>query len=304
MQKAFELSVVVVNYNTFHLLKCCLINLQEICIPAKEILVVDNASTDGSREWLQTLRDERIRCILSSKNLGFARGCNLGIRQATGEFILLLNTDAFPRPGAIETLVAYLEQHSDVGIVGPQLLYPNGRWQRSSGRIPSPCSAFLDALGVTSLEHIIAAALWPLTGRWWRPYEVEYVDGACMLIRRIVIEQIGGLDERFFLFVEDAEYCARARAHGWKVVYLPQSHVVHLRGGSSAQKNYEHAIRMRVYSEKRFVVETQGENAWRCMARWRQLGFAWRMWLARFTRQKVRYEHYRAAYHAYREATL
>jgi len=264
--------------------------------------VVDNASTDGSHEWLQTLKDERIHCILSPENLGFAKGCNLGIQQASGDAILLLNTDAFPEPGALKTLMTYLEDYPDVGIIGPQLLYPDGRWQRSTGRVLSPRSAFLDAVGITSLQHVLAAWLWPLTGRWWRPQEVEYVDGACMLLRRAMVEQIGGLDERFFFFVEDAEYCARARLHGWKVIYLPQSHVVHLRGGSSSRKNHERTVKMRAHSEKQFVVSFQSEQAWSRVAFWRQVNYWWRMQLAKFTGQKERYERYKTVYQAYGES--
>lgn len=302
------LSIVIVNWNTGVLLRSCVKTLFALPdwrrVGLCETLLIDNASTDGSREWLQTLKDQRIHCILSPENLGFARGCNLGIQHASGDFILLLNTDAFPEPGALEALMTYLWQHPDVGIVGPQLLYPDGHWQRSTGLIPSPHSACLDAIGVTSLRHVFAMLLWPLTGRWCRPREVEYVDGACMLIRRAMVEQIGGLNEHFFFFVEDAEYCARARHYGWKVIYLPQSRVVHLRGGSSSSKDYERTVRLRAHSEKQFVVDTQGEKAWKQFAGWRRLNFAWRSWLAKLTGQKARYERYRASYQAYQEPSL
>lgn len=298
------LSVVIVNFNTLDLLQRCLEQLKEVltAFPA-EIVLADNASTDGSREWIQALASQQIHCVLSPENLGFAGGCNLGIQQATGEYILLLNTDAFPESGALETLVEYLEQHPDVGIVGPQLVYPGGRWQRSTGRIPSPCSAFLDALGITSFEHTLATIMWPLIGHRWRSRAVEYVDGACMLIRRAVVDQIGDLDERFFFFVEDAEYCARARRHGWKVKYVPQSHVVHLRGGSSSQKDYARTVKLRARSEEILVCAMRGENAWQRVAFWRRVNFWWRMQLAGILRQRQRYARYRAAYQAYTEST-
>ncbi len=294
-----ELSIILLNYNTLELVKRCLKHLDSM--GASDILIVDNASTDGSREWLQTLHDDRVHCIFSSRNLGFAGGCNLGIQRATGKYILLLNTDAFPESQALEILVAYLEQHPEVGIVGPQLLYPDGRWQRSTGRVPAPFSSFLDTIGITSLAHVAAAILWPLTGRWWTSCEVEYVDGACMLIRHDVVDQIGDLDESFFFFVEDAEYCARARQHGWKVVYVPQSHVIHFRGSSSARKNYEKTVKLRALSEKRFILKNQSEKALHWLVFWRRVNFYWRMWLAQLLRQQGRYQRYQTAYQVYAE---
>jgi N-acetylglucosaminyl-diphospho-decaprenol L-rhamnosyltransferase len=293
------LSAVIVNFNTLELMKRCV-----ECLPHSrelEILIVDNASTDGSREWLQTMAGDRIRCILSPDNLGFAGGCNLGIRQAAGNYILLLNTDAFPESGALESLVAYMEQCCDVGVAGPQLLFPDGRWQRSAGRVPTPRSALIDALGISSFGHAIASLLWPLTGRLWMPRNVGYVDGACMMIRRSVVEKIGGLNERLFFFVEDADYCMRARQNGWRVVHFPQSRVVHLRGGSSSQKNYELSVKMRARSERQFVLETQGDRSWDRLRFLRRLNFGWRAQFARWIGQRRRYERYMSAYRAYAE---
>ena len=298
-----ELSIILVNYNSLDLLRQCLSCLaMTISRALVEIIIVDNASTDGSREWLESLAEEQYRVILSEQNLGFAGGCNLGIRQATGDYILLLNTDAFPQPGALEELVAYLEQHPDVGIVGPQLLYPDGRWQRSTGLIPSPKPAMLDALGITSARHVIAGFLWRWTNHWWRPRPVEYLDGACMLIRRQVIDQIGGFDDRLFFFVEDAEFCHRARRQGWNVVHVPQSRVVHLRGGSSSLKNYEQSVKLRVQSERIFVLRTYGQEAWRRFLFWRRWNYRGRMCLAALLGRHGRRVKYRLAWQIYAEA--
>ncbi|MGC9358724.1 MAG: glycosyltransferase family 2 protein, partial [Anaerolineae bacterium] len=259
-------------------------------------------STDGSREWLRSLQNHRFHGIFAPQNLGFAAGCNLGIQEARGDYLLLLNTDAFPRSGAISKLVTYIKRNPDVGIVGPQLIYPDGRWQRSTGRIPSPYAAFLDAMTLTSVQHLLSAALWRSTGRWWRPHLVEYVDGACMLIRQRVVEEIGDLDERFFFFVEDAEFCDRARRHGWKVVHVPQSQVVHLRGGSSSKKNYERAVRARMLSEEIFVRDSQGERAWHRFVFWRRVNFWWRMQWASLWGMRERYAKYEQTYRIYAES--
>ena len=294
------LSIVVVNYNSLKLLQGCLAHLDTwVRLPATEIIVVDNGSTDGSGEWVRKLDSQLYHVVLSQRNLGFAGGCNLGIRQSSGDYILLLNTDAFPQAGALDLLVEYLVHCPSVGVAGPQLLYPDGRWQRSTNLTPSPKSAMLDALGITSLGHVLASVLWKWTGRWWRPRPVEYVDGACMLIRRAVIDDIGGLDERFFFFVEDAEFCRRARQHGWQVVYVPQSQVVHLRGGSSSKKNAEESLRMRWRSEREFILRTWGEVAWRRFLFWRRLNYRWRLALATLCRDANRRQRYQVAWRVY-----
>jgi len=296
------ISIVLVSYNTLTLLKQnipCLVNLRSSC--PTELLIVDNGSTDKSREWLAGLEGDRVRVFLLNENRGFAAGCNIGIDKASGRYILLLNTDAFLTSEALDVLVTYLDHHPDVGIVGPQLLYPNDRWQRSTGLVPSPKSAMLDALGITSLGHFVSGALWRPTGRWWRPRRVGYVDAACMLIRREVIDQIGGLDESFFFFVEDAEFCYRARQHGWKTMYVPQSQVVHLRGASSSQKDFQQSLKMRVCSERAFILRIWEEGGWHRFAFWRRLNYRWRMGWSLMTRAKERYQRYQTAWRVYGE---
>jgi hypothetical protein len=294
-----DVSIVVVNHNSLNLLRRCIGHLASLAPPSSELIIVDNGSTDASRDWLQEQQGTVGRVVCSDQNVGFAAGCNLGIEQATGRYILLLNTDAFPEPSSLDVLVRYLDQHLDTAVAGPQLLYPNGRWQRSSGFVPSPRSAMLDAMGITSAAHVISGALWKLSGRWWRPYPVQYVDGACMLIRRAILDRIGGLDERFFMFVEDAEFCHRVRQHGWKVRYVPQSHVVHLRGGSSSQKDLAGALRMRRRSESEFVLRLWGRTALRRFLFWRRLNFRLRMLAATAFRDEPQRNRYKAAWQAY-----
>lgn len=267
-----SLSIVVVNYNTLDLLKECIYNLLNFLFFI-EIIIIDNSSNDGSSNWLVGINDQRVKSICLPENRGFAAGCNAGISQTSGEYILLLNTDAFPTQQALEILVEHLEQHPETGIVGPQLLYANGRWQRSGGRMLSPNTAILDALGITSLEHTVTALLSKIN---LRAREIGYVDGACMLIRRAVIEQIGGLDERFFFFVEDAEFCHRARQNGWRVDYVPQSRVIHLRGGSSSQKNFQKSAAMQLASRKIFIEQVYGKSAWSKTAFWLAANYSWR----------------------------
>lgn len=265
-----ELSIVIANYNTLDLLRRCLDNIFGLELDLRfEIIIVDNASRDGSQDWLKGMKDQRVTSVFSTENRGFAGGCNSGIRQSNGEHILLLNTDAFPQPGAIEALVDYLDAHAQVGIVGPQLLYPNGQWQRSSGRIPSPRTAILGTLGIVSVEHIFRSILWRVAERWCRPRPVEYVDGACMLIRRKVFDEVGLLNEDFFFFVEDAEFCLRARKKGWSIFQIPNSRVVHLRGGGmSSLEDMSRRAGLKRQSLQRFITEHYGEKGWKRYARW------------------------------------
>ena len=300
--KLVKASIVLVNFNTLALLKQCLAHLASLAHSfAVEIIVVDNGSTDGSRAWLATAAGPRLHSVFSPENRGFAFACNLGIAQAEGDSILLLNTDAFPQPGALDRLQEYLDKHSQAGIVGPQLLYPDGRWQRSGGRVLSPRSALLQALGITSVGHLVSAISWKLLGRHGRPRPVQYVDGACMLIRRRVIDQIGALDASFFLFVEDVEFCFRARQAGWQVVRVPQSRAIHLRGASSAQIKLEEIVRRRVDSERTFIGRTWGSRAWRSFLLTTQGNYCLRMGLAALFGKKDRYQRYRAVWRVYRE---
>lgn len=296
------ISIIILNFNTCELLQRCLAHLSDLRTRCEvEKIVVDNASSDGSQEWLQSHEEVADRVILLEANLGFAGGCNAGIRQAVGDYVLLLNTDAFPQHWALDALVDYADQNPRVGVVGPQLLFPNGQWQRSSGLVPSPTTAMLDALGVTSAGHVLQALSWPLMRRFARPRRVGYVDGACMLIRREVIGDVGLLDETLFFSVEDAEFCHRARANGWDVVLAPGSRVVHLRGGSSIQKNRFEALAIRVRTEKQFIVTSWGEKGWRRYRFWRRLNFWWRYSVCSLVKRGDSCRQYEDALQAYRK---
>ena len=146
-----RLSIIIVNFNTLSYLKECLSNVHNLALPFNyETIVVDNGSRDGSQEWLKT--QSQCKYILSPENLGFAKGNNLAIKEAKGEYILLLNTDAFPQRGSIERLINFLETHDRAGIAGPQLSFPSGRWQRGYNIIPSVKKAWM--LLFTDLQDV------------------------------------------------------------------------------------------------------------------------------------------------------
>ena len=195
-----EISVIIVSYNTRQMTLDCLHALSAgLAGLNAEVWVVDNASADGSAEAIRAAFPE-VHVIDNPMNAGFGAANNLALKQATGEFLLLLNTDAFAAPGAVAALVEYLKAHPKAGIAGPRLLNADGSLQRSCYRYPSPARAWLENTGLSGL-----LARHPILGdysAWAHDQEqaVEWVIGACLLVRREAYVQAGGFDEAFFMY--------------------------------------------------------------------------------------------------------
>lgn len=222
-----DLSIIVVNWNTRELLRQCLRSVVAATSGiAYEIIVVDNGSADGS---VQLVRDEfpQARCIANRENRGFARANNQGIAASSGRHLLLLNSDTIVRPGALVKLVHFVEAHPGVGIAGPELRNGDGTLQLSWARFPTLASE-LRGVNVRRRQPFPSAAD-P------QAYRVDWIGGACLLIRRATVEQIGLLDERFFMYSEETDWCFRARQQGWDVCLVPAAQVIHL-GGQSSRK--------------------------------------------------------------------
>ena len=227
-----RLSVIIVSYNTRDMTLDCLRVLQsELRELTAEVFVVDNASTDGSADAVREAFPE-VRLIANPRNAGFGAANNLALAQARGHYLLLLNTDAFPRPGAVGMLIDYLERHPTVGVVGPRLLYKDGSLQQSCFRFPTPLGAWAENVGLTRvLRHHAAFDDY----RGWDhaiEREVDFVIGACLLLRRKVYERVGGFDERFFMYQEEADWQRRVHEAGWTVAFTPSAEAVHLAGAS------------------------------------------------------------------------
>jgi GT2 family glycosyltransferase len=222
------LSAVVISYNTRQMTLDCLRTLKnETANIDAEIWLVDNASNDGS---VSAVRSEfpDVKVIENDTNRGFGAGNNQGMKAASGEFFLLINSDAFPKPGAIEALVRCMIDHSKAGVVGPRLLYSDGKLQQSCFRFPSPLHAWLENLWMTAFTGDYRH--WPHD----RLREVDFVIGACLLVRRQVVEQVGGFDEEFFMYSEEADWQKRIWQAGWTILFEPNAVVTHLAGGSGA----------------------------------------------------------------------
>lgn len=231
-----EISAVIVSYGTRDVTLECLQRLAaELEGMAAEVWVVDNASPDDSAAVIER-RYPDVRLIRNPTNAGFGAANNLALARAGGEFLLLINSDAFVRPGAIATLVKYLRQHPEVGVVGPRLLNGDGTLQPSCYRFPTPLRAWLENLWISALlsRH-------PRIGdyrRWNHDFEreVDSVSGACFLVRRSAYETVGGFDERFFMYSEETDWQRRIRGAGWKVAFTPAAEVTHLGGASGANE--------------------------------------------------------------------
>jgi GT2 family glycosyltransferase len=300
-----DVSIVVISYNTRKLLRECLRSIEGTLQQIDgEAIVVDNASADGSPDMVAA-EFPSCRLIANTDNVGFACACNQGITEATGRFLLLLNSDAFISAQALQVLIDFMNRIPRAGICGPQLLFEDGKWQRSFGRIESPLHAFLAATGVVSLVRLFDMIRWQMKGPR-RPRQVEYVDGACMYIRRAAFEDIGPLDDRFFFFVEDMDYCLRARRKGWQVYYVPASQVVHLRGQSASSKDLIYSERLKRRSLRTFITEHYGPKSWKRYLRWSRWNFRVRHFCCRIVSScklvsAERCDRYRAAAAVYSE---
>jgi GT2 family glycosyltransferase len=231
------LSILIVNWNTRELLRDCLNSIYEDPQSiAWEVVVVDNGSGDHSAALVESSFPQA-RLLALGQNLGFVGGYNLALEKSRGQYLLLLNSDTRVEPGALGGLVAFLEDHPQAGAVGPRLVHGDGTVQLSCGLSPS--------LGAEIVNKLLLHKVFPFFkfGRWNHAQirEVGWVTGACLLVRRAAIQEVGPLDPAIFMFYEDVEWCLRMRRAGWKVFYYPFSRVVHL-GGQSTRKNFDQML--------------------------------------------------------------
>ncbi len=230
-----DLSIVVVNWNVRDLLRRCLVSIFAAELPRLEVIVVDNASTDGS---LDMLRAEflGVTLVANADNLGFPAANNQGLAAARGRLVMTLNPDTEVVGDALARLIAYLDAHLDVGALGPQLLNLDGSIQSSRRRFPTLITALFES---TWLQGIAPRGVLRRYTMDDAPadatHEVDWVTGACIVVRREALEAVGGFDERFFMYSEELDWCRRIKRAGWKIVYLPEAKVIHHAGKSSDQ---------------------------------------------------------------------
>jgi len=232
------LSVVIVNWNTREMLKSCL----EL-IPGSagslsfEVIIVDNGSSDGSQEMIRS-QFPKVQLIVNEKNLGFSKAVNQGIAESRGRFVALVNSDIMMQPGVLVELVGELKHRDDLGAVGPQLVGADGQPQQSGGFAPTPVAVLRQFAGFPRLWHSSGHGIgvWNMSDK---PWNVDWLCGALMVVRKDALDQVGPLDDSYFMYAEDMEFGLRLKAAGWGSELLCAIRVEHLRGGSGTAKTPE-----------------------------------------------------------------
>ena len=227
-----RLAILIVSYNSRSDLETVLRSLTETAptVP-HEIVVVDNASTDSTPAYIRE-RWPGVRLIASESNLGFAHANNLGIRNTSSELVLLVNPDTIVSGSDVDRLVSVLESQPDVAVVGPRIVDGTGRAELSFGAMISPWAELRQKILVRGNDRGVSPIIAIVDRMTRRTRRVDWVSGACLLIRRQDLDQVGGFDPRFFMYAEDVDLCAAVRAQGRSVLFSAEPQVVHLRGRS------------------------------------------------------------------------
>ena len=254
-----EVSVIITNYNSGLFLKECVDSVLHSRKEDIEVIVVDNASTDESLVRLESAfpNEKRLRIVINSSNLGFTRACNLGTRNASGDYILYLNPDCVLERNVISELLTTLIGNAAAGMVGGLLLNSDGSEQAGGRRgVPTPWRSFVRAFGLSNFgkryPKLFSDFLLHTEPVPEIPIEVEAVSGACMMVRRDALEDVGPLDESYFMHCEDLDWAMRFRQKGWKILFVPSAKVVHFRGACGKSRPifvewHKHKGMMRFY---------------------------------------------------------
>lgn len=254
-----DISIGLASWNTCGLLDHCLQSIYDTAGDMDiEVIVVDNASSDGSPEMVAD-KYPQVRLIRNRVNMGFAAASNIAFKHSQGRHFVLLNTDTVVLDGAFQAMMAFMDSHTDAGIVGCKLLNGDGSLQRSCSAFPSPLTELWDSLYLSKLfpkSRIFAS--YSMT--YWdfnQTREVDFAGGSCLMVRREAIEEVGLLDEDYFMYTEEADWCYRMWQHDWKVYYYPEAKIIHL-GGRSSRK-YGSDLLLQLYvSRNRFIGKHSG----------------------------------------------
>jgi GT2 family glycosyltransferase len=258
-----DISIIIVNWNTRQLLLDCLDSLDAaIGAVSADVWVVDNASSDDSVAAVEA-QFPQVRVMKNAQNLGFAAANNQAIRASSGRYVLLLNSDTIAHAGSVEKLVRFADRHPEVGIVGALLLNRDGSIQPSWAEFPTLWSELVG----TNIRRRRPYGRSDGT----TVYDVDWVGGACMLVRRAAIEQVGQMDQRYFMYSEEVDWCFRVRRRGWRICYLPAAQVTHLGGQSSRMVSTR--MRAELYRSKlRFFAKHYGVRQSRTLGLLLQIG--------------------------------
>lgn len=251
-----DLSIIIVSYNTRDLLRACLRSVfASDAALRREVIVVDNGSSDGSREMVRA--EFPPVTLIESDNVGFAAGNNKGIAIANARYLLLLNPDTQVLGDAFAALVSFMDAHPRAGLAGARLQNADGSFQHSAFRFPTLLMTFIDFFNI---NHRVLDSR--CNGRYSAhqyasgPFPIDHPLGACMIVRRQVVDQVGLLDEGFFMYAEEIDWCMRIKRAGWEVWHVPDAHIIHHGGRSTQQFRHRmfvelHRSRARLFAKHR-----------------------------------------------------
>ena len=222
-----DISIVIVNRNTRDLLLDCLGSVY-LTVPPRsfEIWLVDNASSDGSVEAVRNFFPE-VKCIENKSNLGFAKANNLAVKKSLGRYVALLNTDTVLTPSALENIISFMDDHKDVDVCGGQLLNGDGSLQNSIANIPTLATELLNK---SLLRRFFPSRYPGKESGFAEPMEVESVIGACMVVAKTAVDGVGLMDEAYFFFLEETDWCLSMKKRGWRIFFHPSAKIFHLQG--------------------------------------------------------------------------
>lgn len=216
----FELSIIIVSYNTKNKIADCLESvLREITDLKAEVIVIDNASTDNSGQVIEKFK--QVKFIQNKRNVGFAKACNQGATLAQGKYLFFLNPDTKVTTKSITSLILEVESRKDAAVIAPKLVYPDGSDQNSVRNFPTIQRA------IEEFFFFKKGVFEGFSPKVSKPQEVEAVVGAAMVIPKVIFKKLGGFDERYFMYYEDLDFCRKARKAGYKIIFMPQAKVIH-----------------------------------------------------------------------------
>jgi len=237
-----DLSIIIVNYNVKEFLQNCIHSIQKATKNiTSEIIVVDNASDDGSVELIQ-FQFPGVKLLVNEKNLGFSAANNIGLQYSTGKYLLLLNPDTIVEENTFDTLIDFFNSNPDAGLAGCKILNPDGTLQLACRRsFPGPWTSFCKVTGLSNLfpkSKIFARYNLTYLDEN-KTYEVDAISGSFMMVKREVFEKVGGLDEIFFMYGEDLDWCYRIQKAGYKVYYVHSTQIIHYKGESTKRSSLD-----------------------------------------------------------------
>ena len=230
--------IIIISYNTQKLTLECISSIYKTANQiVNEIIVVDNFSTDGSPDAIKN-EFPKVKLIVNSKNLGYAKAVNIGISAASSEIFIISNSDVVFKENSIRILIEYLISNPDIAVCGPRQLYPDSSYQYSYGDVPGLAFAIKKLFLINHLSELINKKKWEKGIKQIK--HVSYVDGAVMAINRKAFEEVDGFDEDYFFYTEEADFCYRVKKNGWKVVHNPNSVILHYRGATDINKGFSY----------------------------------------------------------------